>query len=409
MKEAAIRLFKGQEIFQCGMTILHEAAVCIRIDIERGQRDNNLCAALCVCVAPTGESAIAALLGGQPCKCSINSSLNSFVALIIVRSQRLNCHCCHIDIGRITIKRPAALTCAVVEDCFNQLITARRSVVLAVQSDQRPDRAVDALLQIIGNIIKRSQKIVTAHTCGIFSDSGQCQCNTGIVCRLVRIQLAGTDIIPHIGYNAIIVTVIVAVQDIRIAACQCKDGPFAAAGTDCRRRYFLFNVGKRLFQILAVAGVLTRAALFQLFKCGNRLTQPRCINAGLIGQRVIRSLCGVNLLLVGKGDFIFVGQIVNQQLHMVLVHPKDLLVSLIDYRNRFSCKVLFLVRSQCIERRFCSVERRLVTKIRLAWEIICGSCNGICCGHIINDLFTRNQLVILGFVACLESCLSCCV
>ena len=250
---------------------------------------------------------------------------------------------------------------------------------------------------------------MTAHTCGIFSDSGQCQCNTGIVCRLVRIQLAGTDIIPHIGYNAIIVTVIVAVQDIRIAACQCKDGPFAAAGTDCRRRYFLFNVGKRLFQILAVAGVLTRAALFQLFKCGNRLTQPRCINAGLIGQRVIRSLCGVNLLLVGKGDFIFVGQIVNQQLHMVLVHPKDLLVSLIDYRNRFCCKVLFLVRSQCIERRFCSVERRLVTKIRLAWEIICGSCNGICCGHIINDLFTRNQLVILGFVACLESCLSCCV
>ena len=393
------------------MTILHEAAVCIRIDIERGQRDNNLCAALCVCVAPTGESAIAALLGGQPCKCSINSCLNSFVALIIVRSQRLNCHCCHIDIGRITIKRPAALTCAVVEDCCNQLITAGRSVVLAVQSDQRPDRAVDALLQIIGNIIKRSQKIVTAHTGGIFSDSGQCQCNTGIVCRLVRIQLAGTDIIPHIGYNAIIVTVIVAVQDIRIAACQCKDGPFAAAGTDCRRRYFLFNVGKRLFQILAVAGVLTRAALFQLFKCGKRLGQLCCINTVFVGQRVIRSLCGVDLLLISKGNGRFVGQIIDQLYHIVALHLKHPCVALVDNGNCFRSKILLLIRSQRIERCLCGINslfisERQIVRVR---EFVCGSCNGICCGHIINDLFTRSQLVILGFVVCLESCLSCCV
>lgn len=64
MKEAAIRLLKGQEIFQCGMPILHEAAVCIRIDIERRQRDNDLCAALSVCFTPAGESAITVLLGG---------------------------------------------------------------------------------------------------------------------------------------------------------------------------------------------------------------------------------------------------------------------------------------------------------------------------------------------------------
>ena len=409
MQEATVLLRVAQEVFQHRMTVLHKTGICVGIQPKCAECNDDLCGGFRVCRTERCKAAIILLHTGQQRKCCFDCRFDFRMFFVVVRCKCLKRHRSHISVCGATIERPAVAD-TVGKNCFDQLLTFGVFVVSAVHRKERPNRTIAALLFHIVQIVQRGQKVMTAHTGGIFANSSQGKNDAGVFGRFGIVQLfTRFDVCLHIGYNTVIIAVIVAVCDVCVTACQAKNCPFTAHRTDLRCGNCLLDVGKRLIQILVVAGVLARAALFQLFKCLNRLFQLRCVNAGFVGQRVIRSLCGVDLLLVGKGDFVFVGQIVNQPLHMVLVHPKDLLVSLIDYRNRFCCKVLFLVRSQCIERRFCSVERRLVTKIRLAWEIICGSCNGICCGHIINDLFTRSQLVILGFVVCHESCLSCCV
>ena len=408
MLEAAVLLLIAQKILQYRIAVLHKTGICVGIQTECTKCDNDLRSGFRVRCTERCKAAIILLHTGQQRKCCFDCRFDFRMIFVVVRCKCLKRHRGHINVRCITGVRPAVVFGALVKNCVNQFVTIIIDVITTIYREERPNRTVAALLFHIAQIIQRGQKVAAAYAGGIFANSGQGKNDTGVLGRFVRIELSfGIDVCFHIGYNTVIIAVVVAVRDACVAARQTKDCPFAVGGTNLRRGNCLLDVGKRLIQMLAVAGVLTRAALFQLFKCGNRLTQPRCFNAGLIGQRVIRSLCGVDLLLVGKGDFVFVGQIINQQLHMVLVHPKDLLVSLIDYRNRFCCKVLFLVRSQCIERRFCSVERRLVTKIRLAWEIICGSRNGIRCGHILDNLVARDQLVILRRMFSLKLCLVC--
>ena len=412
MPEAAVRLFVGQEVFQYRMTVFHETGICVGIQPKCAECNNNLRRRLAIPITHRREAAIIVLHTGQKFERCADRRFDSRMLVVIVRCECLNCHRGHISVCATFTIGPAAVVGAISKDCFNQLLTFGVLVVSAVYRNERPDRAIAALLFHIGQIVQRGQKVATAYAGRIFANGSQRKDDAGVLGRFVRIELSfGIDVCFHIGYNTVIIAVVVAVRDACVAARQTKDCPFAVGGTNLRRRYFLFNVGKRLFQILAVAGVLTRAALFQLFKCLNRLFQLRCVNAGFVGQRVIRSLCGVNLLLVGKGDFVFVGQIVNQPLHMVFLRSKHPCVALIDDRNRFRGKILFLIRSQRIERCLCGINSLFIAERQTVWvgKFICGSCNGICCGHIINDLFTRNQLVILGFVVCLESCLSCCV
>ena len=220
---------------------------------------------------------------------------------------------------------------------------------------------------------------MTAHTCGIFSDSGQCQCNTGIVCRLVRIQLTGTDIIPHIGYNAIIVTVIVAVQDIRIAACQCKDGPFAAAGTDCRRRYCLFNVGKSFSQILAVIGFFVRLLVFKCSLSSKQfLIDQRADSIFLlVCQGIIRSACSHNSFSIGLCNR--VGQGVDQTfntLNFQLGNLCSCVRNLLPHSGAdFAFTAEFFQLIQCCLR---IRDGLLVCKRqvgRILRELVCGGCN----------------------------------
>ena len=409
MQEATVLLRVAQEVFQHRITVLHKTGICVGIQPKCAECNDDLCGGFRVCRTERCKAAIILLHTGQQRKCCFDCRFDFRMFFVVVRCKCLKRHRSHISVCGATIERPAVAD-TVGKNCFDQLLTFGVFVVSAVHRKERPNRTIAALLFHIVQIVQRGQKVMTAHTGGIFANSSQGKNDAGVFGRFGIVQLfTRFDVCLHIGYNTVIIAVIVAVCDVCVTACQTKNCPFTTYRTNLRCGNRFLDVGKRLIQILAVAGVLTRAALFQLFKCLNRLFQLRCVNAGFVGQRVIRSLCGVDLLLVGKGDFVFVGQIVNQLPHMVFLRSKHPCVALIDDRNRFRGKILFLIRSQRIERCLCGINSLFIAERQTVWvgKFICGSCNGICCGHIINDLFTRNQLVILGFVVFLESCLSC--
>ena len=98
---------------------------------------------------------------------------------------------------------------------------------MAVQSDERPDGAVDALGLDIVHAVQTLQQVVTAHIGDILADSGEGQDYPGIVGNFGRVQtLIGVSLGLHILHHIVIVPG----GDGVAAAGQADDHPLAADG-----------------------------------------------------------------------------------------------------------------------------------------------------------------------------------
>ena len=156
--EAASLYGEGQESIKCGIATLDEAGILVRIDTERTERNNDLCRRFRVRGTPRLETTVSQLLSGQADQRFIDSVLD-ILAGVVVRSQRLDCHCRHVDISggcrRTSLRSncPAAVFKLLPKNGCDQRFTAGSIVILAVQRKQRPDRTVDALLIHISHII----------------------------------------------------------------------------------------------------------------------------------------------------------------------------------------------------------------------------------------------------------------
>ena len=152
MRELAVFLIEAHQTVNRGKLFVAclETLFCCRILAERGQRDNDLCSAFCTqFIVGVGERAgCVILLQNQVADCRIDCILYVRVCLVI-RSESLNCHRSHVDVGRRAVCRPAALSLR-VQNFLNQIIPDRRvagdSVLLAVDCEKRKDGTCDALL-----------------------------------------------------------------------------------------------------------------------------------------------------------------------------------------------------------------------------------------------------------------------
>ena len=267
--ETAVLLFIGQEVVQYRITILHKTGIRVGIQAKCAECDNDLRRRFTIRLAPGREPTIVVLHIRQQVKRFVNGCNDFRMLVVVVRCECLNCHCGHIGVRGGAANQPATVRGALVKDCFDQLLAFGVLVVSAVHREERPNRAIAALLLHKGQIVQRGQKVMTAYAGGIFANGSQRKDDTGVLCRFVprRIELPiRIDICLYIGHNTVVIAVVVAVCDACVTARQTKHRPFAVGRTNLRSGNRLLDVGKRLFQILAIAGVLARIALFQFFK-----------------------------------------------------------------------------------------------------------------------------------------------
>ena len=225
---AAVHIVAGQRI-QNRQTVLDEAAVLGRVDAQSGQCHDDLSTGFAVLGAPAAEATGSQLQLRQHIQRLVHSGLHSLV-LLVVGSQRLNGHCGHVRICVVAAEVPAAVGKLGIQDHLNQLLTGHITggrIVVAVQSDERPDGAVDALGLDIVHAVQTLQQVVTAHIGDILADRGQGQDHPGIVGNFGRVQtLIGVSLGLHILHHIVIVPG----GHGAAAAGQADDHPLAADG-----------------------------------------------------------------------------------------------------------------------------------------------------------------------------------
>ena len=158
-----------------------------------------------------GERAIGLLHGAQPGQRLVHSGLHRVIGLV-VRCEGLNGHGGHVHVVRLVgaVDVPRAAVLLQGQDGLHQLVAghaARRGVIVAVQGDERPHRAVRALALDVLHVVQTCQQVVAAHIGHVLADGRQGQDQPGVVRGLILVQAVGLgiDIFLDIGHRVVIV------------------------------------------------------------------------------------------------------------------------------------------------------------------------------------------------------------
>ena len=223
---------EGQQAVQHVEGILGEACVRGGIDTQGAQGHQHLGGGLAAAgrARHLGERTVGLLHGAEPGQRLVHSGLHRFVGLV-VGGQRLDGHGGHVHVirgvGAVDVPRAAVLLQG--QDGLHQRVAghaARRGIVMAVQGDQRPHRAVGALPLDVLHIVQTGQQIEAAHIGDVLADGRQGQDQTGVVRGLIAVQPVGggVDLGLDIGHGV----VVVALRHGAAAAGQADGHPLAA-------------------------------------------------------------------------------------------------------------------------------------------------------------------------------------
>ena len=223
---------EGQQAVQHVEGILGEACVRGGIDTQGAQGHQHLGGGLAAAgrARHLGERTVGLLHGAEPGQRLVHSGLHRFVGLV-VGGQRLDGHGGHVHVirgvGAVDVPRAAVLLQG--QDGLHQRVAghaARRGIVMAVQGDQRPHRAVGALPLDVLHIVQTGQQIEAAHIGDVLADGRQGQDQTGVVRGLIAVQPVGggVDLGLDIGHGV----VVVALRHSAAAAGQADGHPLAA-------------------------------------------------------------------------------------------------------------------------------------------------------------------------------------
>ena len=223
---------EGQQAVQHVEGILGEACVRGGIDAQGAQGHQYLGGGLAAAgrARHLGERTVGLLHGAEPGQRLVHSGLHRFVGLV-VGGQRLDGHGGHVHVirgvGAVDVPRAAVLLQG--QDGLHQRVAghaARRGIVMAVQGDQRPHRAVGALPLDVLHIVQTGQQIEAAHIGDVLADGRQGQDQTGVVRGLIAVQPVGggVDLGLDIGHGV----VVVALRHSAAAAGQADGHPLAA-------------------------------------------------------------------------------------------------------------------------------------------------------------------------------------
>ena len=223
---------EGQQAVQHVEGILGEACVRGGIDTQGAQGHQHLGGGLAAAgrARHLGERTVGLLHGAEPGQRLVHSGLHRFVGLV-VGGQRLDGHGGHVHVirgvGAVDVPRAAVLLQG--QDGLHQRVAghaARRGIVMAVQGDQRPHRAVGALPLDVLHIVQTGQQIEAAHIGDILADGRQGQDQPGVVRGLIAIEPVGggVDLGLDVGHSV----VVVALRHGAAAAGQADGHPLAA-------------------------------------------------------------------------------------------------------------------------------------------------------------------------------------
>ena len=253
--EAAAGYIEAGKGVQDGEAVLHEAAVSGGVDAQSRQRYDDLGAGLAVHGAPACKAAVAALHGRQGLQGLIHGGLDRLVGLV-VGGQGLDGHGGHVRVGGLAGEGPAAVSELRVQDDPEQLLPghiAHSGIVVAVQGDEGPDGAVDALLLHVGHVVQALEQVVAAHVGHVLADGRQGQDDAGVVGDLGPVQtLVGVGLGLHILHHGIIVPS----RHGAAGAGQADGHPLAAHGADTGGAEFTHVVAGGLVDLLQALALL---------------------------------------------------------------------------------------------------------------------------------------------------------
>ena len=221
-KAAAIDVVFHKAI-QNGVAVLHEPAVLQR-NAQFTKTYQHLHCGFAVFFPNGGVAAIVVLVLGKPGESAFGSCFD--LRLILILGKGLQGHAGNIRIWAVAGQCPATAGDFLAQNVVDVGLPLVVGIVAAIQCNQRPDGAVDALINRLVEIIQRLHQIVAAHIGGIFANGSQSQNHAGILGVLAVVQYAVHAF--DIGDNV----VIVAGRHGIAASGQTDDSPFAANGTD---------------------------------------------------------------------------------------------------------------------------------------------------------------------------------
>ena len=156
---------------------------------------------------------------------------------------------------------------------------------MAVEGDERPNRAVDALIGDIAHLVETGQQVVAADIRDILADGRQREDHAGVVGRPVLVEtLVGVAVLLHVLHDVLIVPV----GHGAAGAGKADDHPLAADRADIGRAERLEQISGRLIGVLGVGRA--GGSVLQLGEAGLRREEGVVVaDLGLlaVGQGVI--------------------------------------------------------------------------------------------------------------------------
>ena len=357
MLEAAALYIVAQQCVNHGASVLHEPGVGVPIDAQSGQSGEDLCGGFTggniLAVAVGGaESAVIVLHFGKAGNGLVDGLFYSRV-LLIVGSQRCQCHAGHVGVCLVAGDGPAAVGGLHTQNLVNEGLSCGGStvggrVVAAVQCQQCPDRTVVALVLDELQVAEASQQVIAANVGHVAAQRRQGQDHTGVVRRLGLVEPSGFGINVALNILHSFLVVILYAGDGSPRPGQADDHPFAANSADIGGTQFLH----------VVAGVDVRIA--DLSKGIQHCKLCLCSSQGfvVVNQQLLQvrqsivSLPGILNVLFGiLGDVADLADLVHDILGLLLIlgSGRQLRVGLFRIGQLFQlCDQPLLSRGQVI-------------------------------------------------------------
>ena len=363
--EAAAGDIEAGQSIQHSRAVLHEAAVSGGVDAQSRQSHDDLGTAFAIHAAPAGEAAVIALQGGQGLQGLIHRGPHGLVGLI-VGSQSLDGHSGHIRVSLVRTEVPTAVGELGVQDDLDQLLTghiAGSGIVVAVQGNEGPDGAVDALLLHVGHAVHALEQIMAAHVGHVLADSRQGQDDAGVVGDFRPVQTLigvglGLHIVDHI--------VIVPGGHGAAAAGQADGHPLAAGGADAGGAEAGDVVTGGLIDDVQAGNQSITTQLSQFLHSCQQLVRIAHLCFLLVAESIISSLGSVHGIGVVQGHIIADGvDLLLHMLHRVLEYPRHFcqnIFHLFQFSRRQTC---FLCLCKRIKRFLCCGHSVLVPECQL--------------------------------------------
>ena len=347
----------AQEVGQNADAVMLESAVYLCVDVQCGQRDNDLCGGF-------GAAIIAGFLvfSRQPFHRLIYRIFDVGICAAI-RSQCLYDHCRHINVGagEICIDAPRAIADLRVKQAIDPRIAcscAGRIVVIVagIQCNQCKCRAVVALLgNAVGAAVLLKQRFNKVVDCAvgagelrrILTERGQRQNDAGIL-GMLGLRTGGIELAVHRSNTFCNIAQIFVVPDgcTNVTSGFGQNRPLAIGRAERRIVRLRFDVFEYIVEVLLINRVLT-----EIFKRFFGVCQLGIIADLLFlrfAQIVVRSACSFNRCPILCRYGVFSGKCSDQSVHISNFKRRNggnCIVQLIDLTL---CQIAFLVICQLV-------------------------------------------------------------